>query len=101
MNNTAYPHTNQVTGGTNINMNSVLTTNNVIGAGFSGLPIQHKSGFKLKYKSDLDKAVLWQNFEKRGWQKTNDDDWNIYWALPWSVKMIFNPDTGYRLNEYQ
>ena len=25
---------------------------------------------KLKYKTDLDKATLVQNFEKRGWQKT-------------------------------
>ena len=42
---------------------------------------------KLKYKTDLDKATLVQNFEKRGWTKTQDNyDWNIYWALPWTVK---------------
>ena len=42
---------------------------------------------KLKYKTDLDKAVLVQNFEKRGWQKAQgDEDWNVFWALPWSVK---------------
>ena len=57
---------------------------------------------KLKYKTDLDKAVLVQNFEKRGWQKTQgDEDWNIYWALPFTVKQIFNLDTGHRLGESQ
>ena len=56
---------------------------------------------KLKYKTDLDKATLVQNFEKRGWQKTQgDDDWNVYWALPWTVKNIFS-DTGHRLGEMQ
>jgi hypothetical protein len=29
------------------------------------------------------------------------DDWNIFWANPWSVKQTFNPDTGIRLNENQ
>ena len=61
-----------------------------------------KNQIRLKYKSDLDKAVLIQNFEKRGWQKCQgDEDWNIYWALPWTVKNIFDPQTGHRLNEMQ
>jgi tubulin polyglutamylase TTLL1 len=61
-----------------------------------------KQHVKLKYRTDMDKAVLTQNFEKRGWQRTNgEDDWNIFWALPWSVKQIFNPDTGHRLGELQ
>lgn len=25
--------------------------------------------YKFRYKTDLDKATLTQNFEKRGWQK--------------------------------
>ena len=38
---------------------------------------------KLKYKTDLNKDTLVENFEKRGWVKANhDEDWNIYWALP-------------------
>jgi len=42
---------------------------------------------RLKWKSDFDKGVLTQNFEKRGWIKaSNDEDWNVYWANPWSVK---------------
>ena len=28
---------------------------------------------KLKWRSDFDKAVLIQNFEKRGWQKAQGD----------------------------
>lgn len=51
-----------------------------------------KPQIRLKYKSDLDKNVLIQNFEKRGWQKAqSDDEWNIFWALPWTVKSIFDP----------
>ena len=82
---------------------------------------------KLRWRSDFDKAVLIQNFEKRGWTKANGegndvsttinactfrlifnillilfiDDWNIYWANPWTVKSIFSPENGYRLNENQ
>ena len=69
------------------------------------------SSSKLKWRSDFDKAVLIQNFEKRGWIKASGegksyfymdsilklsnaffsfeiylDDWNIYWANPWTVK---------------
>ena len=72
---------------------------------------------RLKWKSDFDKGVLTQNFEKRGWVKASNDgklsqqlgvimnlfteDWNVYWANPWTVKQIFNPETGFRLNETQ
>jgi tubulin polyglutamylase TTLL1 len=57
---------------------------------------------KFRYKTDLDKAVLVQNFEKRGWQKCQENEqWNIYWALPWTVKNLFNPDTGHRMGEMQ
>lgn len=27
---------------------------------------------KLKWKSDFDKPVLWQNFERRGWTKGDE-----------------------------
>lgn len=50
-----------------------------------------------------DKQVLLQNFDKRGWAKSGgEEDWNIYWALPLTLKTkIFNPDTGHRLGELQ
>jgi len=42
---------------------------------------------KLKWKTDLDKQVIIQNFEKRGWVKCqSDDDWNVYWANVWTVR---------------
>ena len=57
---------------------------------------------KFRWKTDLDKPVLIQNFERRGWAKCHhDEQWNIYWALPWTVKNIFNPDSGYRMGELQ
>ena len=60
------------------------------------------NGNKLKWKSDFDKIVVIQNFEKRGWQKAQEnEEWNFFWASVWTVKQIFNPDTGHRLGEYQ
>eukprot|EP01035_Chromulina_nebulosa_P017207 gene17207-22728_t len=59
--------------------------------------------YKLKWKTDLEKGVVTINFERRGWQRANDNDsdWNIYWASVNTVKQIFNPDSGYRLNDMQ
>lgn len=62
----------------------------------------NSSTTRLKWKSDFEKYVILSNFEKRQWQKCNfDDDWNIYWASVWTVKQIFNPETGQRLGELQ
>jgi len=43
------------------------------------------------------------NFDRRGWARAadNDPDWNFYWASVGTVKQIFNPESGYRLNEMQ
>jgi len=57
---------------------------------------------KLKWRSDFDKAVILDNFEKRGWAKAQGpDDWNIYWASKEGVRMMFGPETGHRLGEFQ
>lgn len=57
---------------------------------------------KLRYRTDLDKNTLIHNFEKRGWTKCQaDEQWNIYWALPWTVKNIFSAENGFRLTETQ
>ena len=57
---------------------------------------------KIKWKTDFEKYVINTNFEKRQWQKASfDDDWNIFWASVWTVKQIFNPETGQRLGELQ
>jgi tubulin polyglutamylase TTLL1 len=59
--------------------------------------------YRLKWKTDLEKIVVTANFDRRGWQRCGDGDgdWNIYWASVGTVKMIFNPDSGYRLNDMQ
>ena len=57
---------------------------------------------KFKWRTDLDQATITQNFEKRGWVRCQENDqWNIFWALPWTVKNIFNPDNGHRMGEMQ
>jgi len=56
----------------------------------------------MKYKTDFEKGVISQNFEKRGWARHQfDDDWNFYWANVHTIKNIFNPDSGIRLTDYQ
>jgi len=36
---------------------------------------------RVKYACDLDKSVLINNFEKRGWVSVSpDEDWNFYWC---------------------
>ncbi|RYG67935.1 hypothetical protein EON64_06340 [archaeon] len=58
---------------------------------------------RLKWKTDLEKGVVTLNFDRRGWQRCTDTDpdWNFYWASVGTVKMIFNPESGYRLNDMQ
>ncbi|KXJ10393.1 probable tubulin polyglutamylase TTLL1 [Exaiptasia diaphana] len=57
---------------------------------------------RVRYMCDVDKSVLVNNFEKRGWVPCADDeDWNFYWASVQTVRAIFNVDTGYRLADDQ
>ena len=40
------------------------------------------SNQRLKWKTDFDKPVLIQNFEKRGWQKaTGDGKLKVFWRF--------------------
>jgi tubulin polyglutamylase TTLL1 len=56
----------------------------------------------LKYACDLDKSVLINNFEKRGWVSVSpDEEWNFYWATVRSVRSIFSVENGYRLTDEQ
>eukprot|EP01062_Namystynia_karyoxenos_P076064 TRINITY_DN7414_c0_g1_i1.p1 TRINITY_DN7414_c0_g1~~TRINITY_DN7414_c0_g1_i1.p1 ORF type:complete len:409 (+),score=149.74 TRINITY_DN7414_c0_g1_i1:140-1366(+) len=57
--------------------------------------------YRIRYKVDTDKGVLISNFERRGWQRTGDDDWNFFWTAPWTVKQLFSPETAVRLNDQQ
>lgn len=57
---------------------------------------------RLKFACDMDKSVLVNNFEKRGWISVgSEEDWNFYWASVQSVKNIFSVDCGYRLSDDQ
>ncbi len=57
---------------------------------------------RVKWKTDLEKGVVTINFDRRGWQRAAEgEDWNIYWASVGTVKAIFNPESGYRLNDLQ
>ena len=56
---------------------------------------------KLKWKVDTDQNVIVQNFTRRGWQRTEGDDWNVYWANVMTVRAAFHPDSGFRLSDLQ
>ena len=55
----------------------------------------------IRCKTDFEKTVIVDNFEKRGWLQVVGDnaDWNVYWAAVHNVKQWFNPDTGLRMGE--
>ena len=57
----------------------------------------------VKWCTDLEKQCLVQNFESRGWQRTDREgsDWHVYWATVATVHRLFNPETGVRLNDHQ
>ena len=61
-------------------------------------------GRMVKWRTDLEKGAISSNCERRGWERSSSsdsDDWNFYWASVHTVKQIFNPENGYRLNDYQ
>jgi tubulin polyglutamylase TTLL1 len=40
---------------------------------------------RVRCCTDLDKAVLTQNFDKRSWiAVSTDEDWNFYWLVIYS-----------------
>ncbi|KAI8587649.1 putative tubulin polyglutamylase TTLL1-like protein [Geranomyces variabilis] len=55
----------------------------------------------LRWMTDIDKSCLVNNFEKRGWQRGTEDEWNFYWASVYSFRTIMSPESGYRLAETQ
>eukprot|EP01060_Flectonema_neradi_P007456 TRINITY_DN15200_c0_g1_i1.p1 TRINITY_DN15200_c0_g1~~TRINITY_DN15200_c0_g1_i1.p1 ORF type:complete len:408 (+),score=48.71 TRINITY_DN15200_c0_g1_i1:31-1254(+) len=56
---------------------------------------------RIRYKVEVDKGVLTSNFERRGWLRTGDDDWNFFWTNAWTAKMMFSPETPMRLSDHQ
>jgi tubulin polyglutamylase TTLL1 len=59
------------------------------------------NGGKFRWRVDSEKNVVVWNFERRGWTKTEGDDWNIYWANKPTIKNMFNPENGMRLVDGQ
>uniref|UniRef100_A0A671F8R6 TTL family tubulin polyglutamylase complex subunit L1 n=1 Tax=Rhinolophus ferrumequinum TaxID=59479 RepID=A0A671F8R6_RHIFE len=57
---------------------------------------------KVKWVTDIEKSVLINNFEKRGWiQVTENEDWNFYWMSVQTIRNVFSVETGYRLSDDQ
>ncbi|KAI9206243.1 tubulin-tyrosine ligase family-domain-containing protein [Polychytrium aggregatum] len=59
------------------------------------------SSKSVKWIADIEKSCLLTNFEKRGWVKGTEEDWNFYWAGVHNFRNIMNPESGYRLGENQ
>lgn len=59
----------------------------------------------LRWRSDLNKAVITSNFEARGWKTADHDDdeqgWDIYWASTASVQQLFAPNSHIKLRPGQ
>nr|XP_021498811.1 probable tubulin polyglutamylase TTLL1 [Meriones unguiculatus] len=57
---------------------------------------------RVKWVTDIEKSVLINNFEKRGWvQVTENEDWNFYWMSVQTIRNVFSVETGYRLSDDQ
>ncbi|RLN93573.1 hypothetical protein BBJ28_00021564 [Nothophytophthora sp. Chile5] len=56
---------------------------------------------KFRWRVDAEKNVVVWNFERRGWSKTEGEDWNVYWANKTTIKNMFNPENGTRLVDGQ
>ncbi|XP_072340746.1 polyglutamylase complex subunit TTLL1-like isoform X1 [Scyliorhinus torazame] len=57
---------------------------------------------KVKWVTDIDKSVLLNNFEKRGWiEASASEDWNFYWMSVQTVRNVFSVENGYRLSDDQ
>ncbi|XP_018786552.1 PREDICTED: probable tubulin polyglutamylase TTLL1 isoform X1 [Bactrocera latifrons] len=67
----------------------------------AGNAVPHER-MRISFCTDLDKSVLVNNFEKRGWSQVSpDDDWNFYWASVQTCRNIFSVDSGYRMHDNQ
>lgn len=66
------------------------------------VPSNAHDKIRVSFCTDLDKSVLLNNFEKRGWMQVNaEDDWHFYWAGTQTCRNIFSVDSGYRMNDNQ
>lgn len=71
-------------------------------ARFSSFYADIMTAAKIKYSCDLDKCVLLNNFDRRGWIAVSpEEDWNFYWANVMTIRSIFSPESGIRLSDDQ
>ena len=47
---------------------------------------------RVKFATDMEKSVLMNNFEKRGWLQTTAEagDWNFYWCAVNNLRNLFS-----------
>uniref|UniRef100_A0A4X2KLI8 TTL family tubulin polyglutamylase complex subunit L1 n=1 Tax=Vombatus ursinus TaxID=29139 RepID=A0A4X2KLI8_VOMUR len=77
--------------------NSLLTTSSLYKE-----QLQWIMAGKVKWVTDIEKSVLINNFEKRGWvQVTENEDWNFYWMSVQTIRNVFSLEAGYRLSDDQ
>lgn len=56
----------------------------------------------LRWRSDLNKAVINSNFEARGWTAAGSEDgWDIWWASVGSIEQLFGPNSLVKLRPGQ
>ena len=49
---------------------------------------------RVLFKTEFEKGVLISNFEKRGWERAEGDEWNFFWATKETTRSVFNPAAG-------
>ena len=59
------------------------------------------SSQRIRWKIEFEKSVIVNIFSRKGWIRTDGDDWNIYWCTVQTVKQIFHPESGMRLADNQ
>lgn len=52
------------------------------------------SNERIVYRTDFDKYVLISNFERLGWIRSTDEEFDIYWASVHNVRPLFNPENA-------
>lgn len=53
---------------------------------------QEPQNIEIKWKCDLDRSVIFENMEERGWDESSqENDWNFYWIAATQIKKLFQP----------
>ena len=55
----------------------------------------------LKWKLDLERPVISENFTERNWKKVENNNFNIYWVSVKLIKQIFDPKSLKKLKKNQ